>query len=137
TLLINVVCGSCRLFHILVEDSLNTDVKHESWIKETSVSIVVINALSVPAGQENELEKRFAARNPAVDKSTGCDGFQLLRPSGENNQGFVYTQWASREDFENWRSSRDSSAAHASEDGTPRQPVATGAELLEFDIVEL
>src|SRR5699024_11775635 len=70
-------------------------------------------------------------------KSPGFEGFQLLRPTGENNQYFVYTQWASREDFENWRSSRDSAAAHASEDGTPRQPVATGAELLEFDIVEL
>lgn len=101
------------------------------------MSIVVINALSVPEGQGNELEERFAARKHAVDQAPGFEGFQLLRPTGDNNQYFVYTQWASREDFENWRDSRDSAAAHASEDGTPRQPVATGAELLEFDIVEL
>ena len=101
------------------------------------MSIVVINALSVPEGQGNELEERFAARKHAVDKAPGFEGFQLLRPTGDNNQYFVYTQWASREDFDNWRASRDSSAAHASDDGTPRQPVATGAELLEFDIVEL
>src|SRR5699024_11687228 len=110
----NVVCGSCRLFHILVEDSLNTDVKHESWIKETSVSIVVINALSVPEGQENELEKRFAARKHAVDKSPGFEGFHLLRPTGEHNQYFVYTQWSSSEDYELSQSSRNIVNVHAS-----------------------
>lgn len=101
------------------------------------MSIVVINALSVPERQGNELEARFAARKHAVDQSPGFEGFNLLRPTGDNTQYFVYTQWASRQDYENWRDSRDSAAAHASEDGKPRQAVATGAELLEFDIVEL
>lgn len=101
------------------------------------MSIVVINALSVPEGQGSELEARFAARKHAVDQSPGFEGFRLLRPTGDNTQYFVYTQWASREDYENWRDSRDSAAAHASEDGKPRKPVASGAELLEFDIVEL
>ncbi|GAA2043402.1 antibiotic biosynthesis monooxygenase [Yaniella flava] len=101
------------------------------------MSIVVINALSVPAGQGSELEARFAARKHAVDQAPGFEGFNLLRPTGDNEQYFVYTQWASREDYESWRDSRDNAATHASEDGKPRQPVATGAELLEFDIVEL
>lgn len=101
------------------------------------MSIVVINALSVPAGQDSELEARFAARKHAVDQSPGFEGFSLLRPTGDNTQYFVYTQWASREDFENWRDSGDNAAAHASEDGKPRKPVASGAELLEFEIVEL
>lgn len=101
------------------------------------MSIVVINALSVPAGQGSELEARFAARKHAVDQAPGFEGFNLLRPTGDNEQYFVYTQWASREDYENWRDSGDNAAAHASQDEKPRQPVATGAELLEFDIVEL
>lgn len=101
------------------------------------MSIVVINALSVPEGQGTELEARFAARKHAVDQAPGFEGFNLLRPTGENTQYFVYTQWASQEDYENWRDSRDSTAAHASEDGKPRTPVASGSELLEFDIVEL
>ena len=61
----------------------------------------------------------------------------LLRPTGENSQYFVYTQWASQEDYENWRDSRANTAAHASDDGQPRKPVASGSDLLEFEIVEL
>ena len=101
------------------------------------MSIVVINALSVPEGQGEELEARFAARKHAVDQAPGFEGFNLLRPTGENTQYFVYTQWASQEDYENWRDSRENTAAHASEDGKPRKPVAFGSELLEFEIVEL
>ena len=99
------------------------------------MSIVVINALSVPEGQGEELEARFAARKHAVDSAPGFEGFNLLRPTGDNTQYFVYTQWASREDYENWRDSKENNAAHA--DGTPRKPVASGSELLEFDIMEL
>lgn len=101
------------------------------------MSIVVINALSVPEGQGNELEARFAARKHAVDQAPGFEGFNLLRPTGDNTQYFVYTQWASRQDYENWRDSEANTAAHASDDGQQRKPVASGAELLEFDIVEL
>ena len=36
------------------------------------MSIVVINALSVPEGQAEELEARFAARKNAVDQAPGC-----------------------------------------------------------------
>ena len=71
------------------------------------MSIVVINALSVPKGQGEELEARFAARKHAVDDAPGFEGFKLLRPTGNNDQYFVYTQWASREDYENWRDSRE------------------------------
>lgn len=101
------------------------------------MSIVVINALSVPEGQGEELEARFAARKHAVDQSPGFEGFNLLRPTGDNTQYYVYTQWASQEDYENWRDSRANMAAHASDDGQPRKPVASGSELLEFEIVEL
>ncbi|GAA4119936.1 antibiotic biosynthesis monooxygenase family protein [Enteractinococcus coprophilus] len=101
------------------------------------MSIVVINALSVPEGQGEELETRFAARKHAVDSAPGFEGFNLLRPTGDNTQYFVYTQWASRKDYETWRDSRGNAAAHASEDGKPRQPVASDSELLEFEIVEL
>ena len=70
------------------------------------MSIVVINALNVPEGQGEELEARFAARKHAVDQAPGFEGFNLLRPTGENTQYFVYTQWASQEDYENWRDSK-------------------------------
>ncbi|MHC6178034.1 antibiotic biosynthesis monooxygenase family protein [Glutamicibacter sp. X7] len=98
------------------------------------MSIVVINALSVPDGAPNtELEARFAARKHAVDSAPGFESFQLLRPTGGGDRYFVYTQWASREDFENWRQ-QGSGKVHAPS-GT--KPVATGAELMEFEVVEL
>ncbi|UYQ77371.1 antibiotic biosynthesis monooxygenase [Glutamicibacter sp. JL.03c] len=98
------------------------------------MSIVVINALSVPAEAGEELEKRFAARKHSVDSSPGFEGFKLLRPVSGEDRYFVYTQWATREDFENWREQR-ADAAHAG--GEAKRPVAHGADLMEFDIVEL
>lgn len=98
------------------------------------MSIVVINALSVPEGSGEELEKRFAARKQSVDSSPGFEGFKLLRPVAGEDRYFVYTQWATREDFENWRDQR-SGAAHAGSEG--KKPVAHGADLMEFEVVEL
>src|SRR5207249_55795 len=45
-----------------------------------TVSVVVINVLTVPEGSGEVLEKRFAARAGAVEKAEGFEGFQLLRP---------------------------------------------------------
>ncbi|KSU66050.1 antibiotic biosynthesis monooxygenase family protein [Arthrobacter sp. NIO-1057] len=98
------------------------------------MSIVVINALSVPAEAGEELEKRFAARKHSVDSSPGFEGFKLLRPVNGGDRYFVYTQWATREDFENWRDQR-AGVDHAG--GDAQKPVAQGADLMEFEIVEL
>lgn len=97
------------------------------------MSIVVINALKVPATAGAELEKRFAARKTSVDGSPGFEGFKLLRPVSGEDRYFVYTQWATHEDFENWRAKR-SENAHA---GGGQKPVTEDTELLEFEIVEL
>ncbi|MGP5257363.1 MULTISPECIES: antibiotic biosynthesis monooxygenase [Micrococcaceae] len=97
------------------------------------MSIVVINALKVPNEAGPELEKRFAARKHSVDGSPGFEGFKLLRPVSGEDRYFVFTQWATREDFENWRETR-ADAAHS---GAEKKPVASGADLMEFEIVEL
>ena len=97
------------------------------------MSIVVINALHVPEGNREELEKRFAARKHSVDSSPGFEGFKLLRPVAGEDRYFVYTQWATKEDFENWRSQR----AGATHGGSGQAPVSAAAELMEFEIVEL
>lgn len=39
-----------------------------------------INALTVPAEQREELEKRFAARAGLVESADGFEWFELLRP---------------------------------------------------------
>ena len=97
--------------------------------------VVKINAISVPEAAGPELEKRFAARAGAVEGSPGFLGFQLLRPTAGESRYFVVTQWADEESFAAWRDGQGR-AAHAETPGeAPRKPVATGADLLEFEVV--
>jgi heme-degrading monooxygenase HmoA len=92
---------------------------------------VKINAIEVPEGAGPELEKRFAGRAHAVENSPGFLGFQLLRPVKGENRYFVVTQWESEEAFEAWRDG-PAREAHA---GERQKPVASGASLLEFEVV--
>ncbi|PTR29054.1 heme-degrading monooxygenase HmoA [Rhodococcus sp. OK519] len=95
------------------------------------MAVVKINAIEVPEGAGPELEKRFASRAHAVENSPGFLGFQLLRPVKGDNRYFVVTQWESDEAFQAWASG-PAREAHA---GERAKPVATGASLLEFDVV--
>ena len=99
------------------------------------MAVIRINALSVPAEAGPELEARFRARLRAVDQQPGFLSFDLLRPTGENEQRwFVMTRWESEAAFRAWVDSTAFRHGHAtSEGGGP--PVATGSELLEFDVV--
>ena len=75
-------------------------------------------------------------RQGTVDDAPGFEGFQLLRPTAGEDRYFVVTTWASEEDFQRWRDGR-MPAAHAAEQGGRPAPVATGADLLEFEVVDL
>lgn len=96
------------------------------------MAVVKINALSVPEGQGPELEARFAARKHGVDTAPGFLGFELLRPVKGEDRYFVVTHWATEDDFQAWTAG-PAKAAH----GGHGKPVAHGAELLEFEVVEL
>ena len=96
------------------------------------MAVVKINAIEVPEGAGEELERRFAARMGAVEGSPGFLGFELLRPVAGETRYFAYTRWESDEAFQAW-SSGGARAAHA---GERAQPVATGASLLEFEVVQ-
>ena len=95
------------------------------------MSVVKINALNVPAEAGPELERRFAARAGTVEGAAGFLGFQLLRPVAGEDRYFVVTHWADDASYEAWRDG-DSRAAHQGEHG---RPVASGANLLEFEVV--
>ena len=99
------------------------------------MSIVKINAISVPEGAGPELEKRFAARKNAVDSSPGFEGFQLLRPVAGEDRYFVITQWADEESYNAWRDAERAVGTHGGAHGSEKKPVASGASLLEFEIV--
>ena len=96
------------------------------------MAVVKINAIEVPADAGPELEKRFAHRAHAVDNQPGFLGFQLLRPIKGEDRYFVVTQWESEEAFQAW-SSGSGRAAHA---GERSRPVASGASLLEFEVIQ-
>ena len=95
------------------------------------MSVVKINAISVPPQAHEELERRFAARAHTVDSAPGFLGFQLLRPVKGDDRYFVVTHWADDESFLAWRDG-DARQAHA---GERAKPVASGADLLEFEVV--
>ncbi|MBC2681509.1 antibiotic biosynthesis monooxygenase family protein [Corynebacterium anserum] len=108
------------------------------------MSIVKINAITVPEGKGAELEKRFAARQHAVDNAPGFEGFELLRPVKGDDRYFVVTRWTDESSFEAWRDSdphtrKPSSSSENHTQSTAhtggRTPVATGADLLEFEVV--
>lgn len=94
------------------------------------MAIVKINAISVPEGAGEELEKRFAARAGTVDGAAGFLGFQLLRPVKGDDRYFVVTQWEDEESFQAWAGG-DARASHKSD----KKPVSSGADLLEFEVV--
>jgi heme-degrading monooxygenase HmoA len=96
------------------------------------MAVVKINAIEVPEGSGEELERRFAARLGAVDKAPGFLGFELLRPVAGENRYFVYTRWDSEEAFQSWASG-SGKEAHS---GARSKPVGTGSALLEFEVVQ-
>ena len=95
------------------------------------MSIVRINAITVPEGSGDELLKRFEARLGEVENMDGFENFELLRPAA-GDPWYVYTRWASEEAFLAWVRSPAFARGHAE---ASSQPVAHGAELLEFDVV--
>lgn len=95
------------------------------------MAVVKINAIHVPEGAGEELERRFANRLHSVDGSKGFRGFQLLRPVKGDDRYFVVTQWDTEDDFQAWASG-PAREAHA---GERAKPVASGADLLEFEVV--
>jgi heme-degrading monooxygenase HmoA len=106
------------------------------------MSVVKINAIEVPEGMGDELEKRFAARAGGVDQAPGFEEFMLLRPVAGDNRYFVLTRWESEEAFQAWRASKAFQHQHREThedegrgEAKPRHPVATGASLLEFEVV--
>ncbi|MEV1289783.1 antibiotic biosynthesis monooxygenase [Micromonospora sp. NPDC049679] len=96
------------------------------------MAVVKINAIEAPEGAGPELERRFAARQGAVEKAPGFLGFELLRPVAGETRYFVYTKWETEEAFQAW-SGGPAREAHA---GERAKPVATGASLLEFEVVQ-
>ncbi|MGZ4241582.1 MAG: antibiotic biosynthesis monooxygenase family protein [Actinomycetota bacterium] len=97
------------------------------------MSIVVINAVTVPSERAEEFEKRFAARAGQVSQADGFEAFELLRPA-EGGRYLVYTRWRAQEDFDAWMRSTYFSEGHRqhSQEG----PVSTESEVWSFEVLQ-
>jgi heme-degrading monooxygenase HmoA len=117
------------------------------------MSVVKINALQIPAQAGDEVVKRFAARLEELSKVDGFEGFELLRPTGENEpRWFVYSRWRDETAFQAWRTSDIFAQGHAGANAATQKaapsgapgaghpgsqqggPLATGSMLLEFEV---
>jgi heme-degrading monooxygenase HmoA len=98
------------------------------------MSVVRINAITVPAERADELVGRFAARAGEVAESPGFEAFELLRPSDDREVFLVYTRWRSQEDFDAWVASP--AFAHGHKGHSSQGPVSSHSELWAFDVVQ-
>ena len=101
------------------------------------MSVIKINAITVPEGSGDELARRFAARAGAVDDQPGFEGFELLQPTDGRNVWLVVTRWADEASFAAWVDSpafghghRGEGAGHGG--GGERPPVSVSSELWSF-----
>ncbi|MEP7036478.1 MAG: antibiotic biosynthesis monooxygenase family protein [Dermatophilaceae bacterium] len=101
------------------------------------MTIIKINAITVPADSGDELARRFAARAGAVDGQPGFEGFELLKPTDERTTWLVITRWADDESFQSWVSSSAFGSGHRGElvpEGeAPRPQVGMTSELWSYE----
>jgi heme oxygenase (mycobilin-producing) len=98
------------------------------------MSVVKINAITVPRERFDEFAQRFASRAGRVSSAEGFEGFELLRPNDEREVCLVVTRWRSEDDFQGWVQSADFAAGHAQHRSSG--PVGTASELWSFDVLE-
>jgi heme oxygenase (mycobilin-producing) len=103
---------------------------------DEEMTVIKINAITVPADSGDELAHRFAARAGAVDNADGFEGFELLKPTDGREQWLVVTRWRDEESFQAWLNSDSFAHGHRSTaerrgQGAPT-PVATHSEVWSY-----
>ncbi len=85
------------------------------------MTVVKINAITVPGEFGDEVARRFAARAGAVDGMDGFEGFELLRPTDDRETWLVVTRWRDDASFRAWTRSAQFRDGH-------REALAAGEE---------
>ncbi len=100
------------------------------------MTVIKINAITVPEGSGDELAQRFAARAGAVDGQPGFEGFELMKPTDGRNVWLVVTRWQDQDSFDAWVSSQSFQHGHQGADRPAAHggPVSTGAELWSYEV---
>jgi heme-degrading monooxygenase HmoA len=105
--------------------------------ERVDITVIKINAITVPGDSGDELARRFAARAGAVDGQEGFEGFELLKPTDERLTWLVITRWKDEESFQAWVNSpafghghQGASAPHSQHGG----PVSVSSELWSYEV---
>src|SRR6186997_256638 len=105
--------------------------------ERVDITVIKINAITVPADSGDELARRFAARAGAVDGQEGFEGFELLKPTDERLTWLVITRWKDEESFQAWVNSpafghghQGAGAPHSQHGG----PVSVSSELWSYEV---
>ena len=100
------------------------------------MSIVKINAISVPRDKQERFEERFRGRAGAVEKTPGFEWFELLRPLEGTDQYLVYTRWASEDAYRAWENEQGFARAHQG-GGDDLAPAASDSHhLWSYEVLE-
>jgi heme oxygenase (mycobilin-producing) len=103
-----------------------------------NMTVIKINAITVPADSGDELAKRFAARAGAVDNQDGFEGFELFKPTDERTTWLVVTRWRDEDSFQAWLNSPAFGHGHRSaaerSGGEAPPPVGISSELWSYEI---
>ena len=120
-----------------------------------AVSVIKINAITVPAESGDELARRFAARAGAVDDQDGFEGFELLRPTDGRTTWLVVTRWRDDAAFQAWVSSPAFGRGHqgagghgggghgggghggGTGEGAAPPPVGVSSELWSYEVAQI
>jgi heme oxygenase (mycobilin-producing) len=101
------------------------------------VTVIKINAITVPEGSGDELGRRFAARAGAVDDQEGFEGFELLRPTDDRTTWLVVTRWRDEAAFQAWVNSPAFQHGHQGADRPNPHgggPVSVSSELWSYEV---
>ena len=100
------------------------------------MSVVKINAITVPPDKQERFEERFRGRAGAVESTPGFEWFELLRPLEGTNQYLVYTRWSSEEDYRAWQSGQDFDRAHDGGGDTLAPAASDSSHLWSYEVIE-
>lgn len=104
------VFASGRAYNVLLN---NGSIQNEGF--------VVMNNVTVTEDGRAVFEDRFKRRSSTIGSSPGFQAFRLLRPQ-EGNTYVVLTQWATIEDFDNWKNSDTFKKQHQNGENETRPP---------------
>jgi heme-degrading monooxygenase HmoA len=105
------------------------------------VTVVKINAITVPEDAGDELAKRFAGRAGAVDNQDGFEGFELFQPTDGRTVWLVVTRWRDEDAFQAWVNSPAFGHGHrgpqGGESGHAQTPVSVSSELWSYEVAQV